>query len=174
MSNIRKSLVVVPALLFVLACQAISNPIQQVQDTAGTVAAIATQGGQIITQVSGLTTNIPPIETILPNASALPNIPDDIFNPQSQPLPEWNGIPVMPQASAGDESDGMYVYRIAATSEDIQDYYKTKLPDLGWESSFSMPMAGTAIMIYTKGNQVLSITVMPTDGTDLIVMITLE
>jgi hypothetical protein len=174
MSNLHKSLIAIPTFLFILACQAISSPIQQVQDTAGTAAALATQGGLIITQVSGFATYVVPIETILPDPSALPNIPSDIFDPQSTPLPEWNGIPVMPQASAGDESDGIYVYKIAVTSQEIQDFYNAKLSDLGWESSFSLPMVGTTIMMYSKENQVLSITIMPTDGSDLIVMITLE
>ena len=37
-----------------------------------------------------------------------------------------------------------------------------------------MPLAGTAILLYTKGNQVLSITIMPSEGSDATVMITLQ
>ncbi len=171
---LRKSLIAISALLFILACQAIGNPIQQAQNMAGTASVLGTEIVEQVTQVSEYAPNIPPMETTLPIPSAFPNIPENIFEPQSPPLSEWNGIPVMEQASAGDESDGMYVYRIAATSEEVQDFYKTKLPDLGWESSFSIPMAGTALMIYTRDNQVLSITILPTEGSDLIVMITLE
>ena len=94
MNNLPKTLIVVPAILFILACQVISRPIQQVEDTAGTAAAFATQGGQIITQVSGLTTNIAPIETMIP--SDLPETAEDFLNPQSSPLSEWKEIPIMP------------------------------------------------------------------------------
>ena len=80
----------------------------------------------------------------------------------------------MPQAIVGDESDGYYVYRIASTSEEIQDFYKTKLPELGWESSFSLPLAGTAILVYTRDEQVVTITIMPTDTSDMLVMIAME
>ena len=174
MTNYRKILIVIPVILFMLACQVISRPIQQVEETAGTAAAIATQAGQLVTKVSELVTDFPPIETILPDPSALPDIPGNIDEPKSPPLSEWNSIPVMPQASAGDESDGMYVYKITSTLEEIQDFYKAKLPDLGWESSFSMPIAGTAILLYTKGEQVLSITIMPAEDGDTLVMITLQ
>lgn len=172
MNNFRKTLIVIPAILFILACQVINRPIQQLEDTAGTAAAFATQGGQIVTQVSGLTTHIAPIETMIP--SDLPGIAEDFLNPQSPPLSEWKEIPIMPQAIAGDESDGYYVYRIASTSDEIQDFYKTKLTELGWESSFSLPMAGTAILVYTKDEQVITITIMPTDTSDMLVMIAME
>ncbi len=174
MKNIRKSLIVIPALLFILACQAVTSPIGQVQDTAGTAVALATQAGEVVTQMAGLATNVAPLETMLPNPSAMPDIPGDMFNPQSSPLSEWNGIPVMPQASAGEESDGMYVFKITATSQEIQDYYNAQLPTLGWETSFSMPMAGTAILIFTKGNQVLSVTIMPAENNEVIVMLTMQ
>jgi hypothetical protein len=167
MPNLRKSIIAIPILLFILACQAISSPVQQVQE-------IATQAGELVTQASGLSTEISPFETSIPDGSAIPNIPGNIFDPQSPPLSEWKGIPVMPQASAGEESEGMYIYKIAAALQEIQDYYSAQLLSLGWESSFSMPLEGTAILLYTKGNQVLSITIMPTEGSDTIVMINLQ
>lgn len=174
MTNFRKFLIVIPVFLFILACQAIGRPIQQAEETAGTAAAFATQAGQVVTQVSELATDLPPIETILPNPSALPNIPDNILEPESPPLSEWNSIPIMAQASAGDEFDGMYVYKITSTLQEIQDFYNANLPDLGWESPFSMPIAETAILLYTKGEQVLSITIMPSEDGDTLVMITLQ
>lgn len=173
MVKLRRYLIVIPLLIFIMACQLISSPVQQVQDVAGTAAAIATQGGMLGTQISGFTTSIPPIASVIPIPSGLPEVAEDMFNPKSPPLSEWNGIPVMPQASAGDETEGVYVYRITATSEEIQDYYKTKMADLGWESSFSLPVAGTAMLIYTKGEQVLTVTIMPSEGGDMLVMLTL-
>lgn len=174
MKTLRKTLIVIPMLVFILACQAVTRPIEQVQDTAGTAAAYATQAGEVVTQVSGLATEFAPFETLMPDPSAMPEFPGNTFDPQSPPLAEWNGIPVMPQASAGDESQGMYVFKIDATSQEIQDYYNAQLPDLGWETTFSLPMEGTAILLYNKGSQVLSITIMPADGEETIVMITMQ
>jgi hypothetical protein len=167
MSNLRRSLIVIPALLFILACQAITRPVQQVQDTAGTAAAFATQA-------SGFVTNVVPVETFFPDPSSIPNSLDNPFDPQSAPLSEWKGIPVMPAAVAGDESSGVYIYKIAAATQEIKDFYKAQMSSLGWEESFSMPLEGTAILLYTKGDQVLSITIMSTEGSDTTVMITLQ
>ena len=169
MKTLRKTLIVIPMLVFILACQAVTRPIEQVQDTAGTAAAYATQAGEVVTQVSGLATEFAPFETLVPNIPG-----GNPLDPQSPPLSEWNGIPVMPQASAGEESDGMYVFKIAATSQEIQDFYNAKLADLGWETTVSLPMEGTAILLYTKDNQVLSITIMPAESEGTIVMITVQ
>lgn len=175
MKTLRKTLIIIPMLVFILACQALTRPLEQVKDTTGTAAAYATQAGEVVTQVSGLATEFAPIETLMPNPSAMPEFPSgNPLDPQSPPLSEWNGIPVMPQASAGDESQGMYVYKIAATSQEVQDFYNAKLADLGWETTVSLPMEGTAILLYSKGNQVLSITIMPSEGEETIVMITLQ
>lgn len=169
MKTLRKTLIVIPVLLFILACQAVTRPVEQVQDTAETAAAFATQAGEMVTQVSGLATDVAPMQTIMP---VLPS--GNPLDPQSAPLSEWKGIPVMPQASAGDESEGMYIYKVAATLDEIQEFYDTKLPDLGWEESFSLPIEGTAILLYTQGSQVLSITILSEEGGEMLVMITLQ
>jgi hypothetical protein len=174
MKTLRKTLIVIPMLVFILACQALTRPLEQVKDTTGTAAAYATQAGEVVTQVSGLATEIAPFETLMPDPSAMPEIPGNIFDPQSPPLSEWNGIPIMPQASAGEESEGMYVFKIAATSQEIQDFYNAQLPNLGWETTVSLPMEGTAILLYSKGSQMLSVTIMPAESKETIVMITLQ
>ena len=159
MSMLRKSLIVIPVLVFILACQAVARPVQQVQETAGTAAAFATQAGDLVTQVA-------------PIQSAIPDVPGDVFNPQSPPLSEWKGIPVMPQAIAGQESDGMYVYKIAVSAQDVKDFYTAQLLSLGWEEAFSMPVQGSSIQVFTKQNQTLTVSVILTDGGDVIVMLT--
>lgn len=174
MKTVRKTLVVLPILLFILACQAVTRPIDQAKGAAGTAAAIATQAGEFVTQASGLATNVAPFETLMPNPSAMPELPNNLFDPKSPPLSEWKGIPIMPSASAGDESDGMYVFRVAATSQEIQDYYNAQLKGLGWDMVFSFPMGDTAVLTYSKGDQVASVTIMPSEGEDMIVMITLQ
>ena len=174
MSNLRKSLIVIPALLFILACQAVTRPVQQAQDAAGTAAAFATQAGEIVTQVSGLATEAAPFETFMPDGSAVPEIPGNIFDPQSPPLSEWQGIPVMPQALAGEETDDMYVYKVAVTVTEVDEFYAAQLPSLGWEKIFSMPATeGMTILLYGKDGQSLSVTVTTQEGF-VLVMLTLS
>ncbi|MBV6467902.1 MAG: hypothetical protein PGMFKBFP_03275 [Anaerolineales bacterium] len=174
MKNLRKLLVTIPVLVFILACQAVTRPFDQAKNTASTAAAFATQAGSFVTQASGFATEIAPFETLMPNPSAMPELPSgNPLDPKSPPLSEWKGIPIMPQASAGEELEGMYTFKVAADSKEIQDFYDKQLTDLGWESSFSMPVAGTSMFLFTKGDQVLTITVMPSDAGGAIVMLTL-
>jgi hypothetical protein len=171
MSNIRRLLVAIPILVFILACQLVSKPVQEVKDAAGTAAAVATQAGEIVTQASGLGTEVASFETLIPNLTDIPG--GDVFDPKSPPLAEWNGIPILPQAIAGDETEGLYVYKVAVTSKEVEDFYAAQLPSLGWTNDFSMPgMEGVAILMYSKGDQTLSITVTTLEGY-VLVMITL-
>jgi hypothetical protein len=174
MFNLRKSLIIIPVLLFILACQAVTSPLQKVEDTAGTAAAFATQAGELGTQVSGLATDVAPLETILPDGSAIPDITGNPFDPQSPPLAEWKGIPVMPQAIVGEESGGVYVYKVTVTATEVEDYYAAQLSSLGWKTEFSIPAtSGIAIFMYSKDSQILSISV--TDQQDfLLIMIMLQ
>jgi hypothetical protein len=173
MKNIRKFLILIPVLLFVLACQAVMRPLEQVQDVGATAASIATQAEEFATQALELATEMAPIETLIP--SAIPGLPDgNPLDPQSPPLKEWKGVPIMPQASAGEESSDMYIYKVAVTLKEVEEYYAAQLPSLGWKSEFSIPgTSGMAILMYSKDSQVLSITI--TDQQDfLLVMVTVQ
>ena len=108
------------------------------------------------------------------NPSLVPDLPSgNPLDPQSPPLTEWKGIPIMLSASAGDEVDTIYSFKVDATSAEIEAFYKKNLEDLGWENGFSMPMDVTAILLFTKGNQTLTITIMPSESGGMIVMLTL-
>ena len=166
MSNKRKMLIVIPILAFILACQTLTRPVQEVKDVAGTAAAIATQAQDFVTQASGFATEIPSLGTDIPLGN--------VFDPKSPPLSEWKSIPVMPQAVAGEESQGLYVYKVTMTAKDVEDFYAAQLPSLGWTSEFSMPAAGEiAILMYSKDSQTLSITV-TTQTDSVLVMLTLS
>lgn len=68
--------------------------------------------------------------------SPSPTLPfDDHLRPVGVPLLEWKGIPVMPQAIAGQEYlDGSYSYTVNASMEDVQDFYIQELAPQGWQS----------------------------------------
>lgn len=136
----------------VLACGVISNPLSGAKNFASTAEAMA---------------------------SAIPSgIPDvsQYVNPQGAPVSEWNGIPIMTQATAGQEfSKSTYSYRASGvTAQDVQVFYNDKLKAAGWGSPFSAQGGSTGgLMLFTKESQVLSITITPSDQ-DLIVLLVLQ
>jgi hypothetical protein len=52
--------------------------------------------------------------------------------PEGQPASEWNGIPIMPEAIAGEGDEESYVFTIKATPQQVQEYYQLELGKLGW------------------------------------------
>jgi len=171
MSRLSKFLLLIALLIFVLACNFVTQPIDDVQNLAGTAESIA----------SAL-----PIETLQALPSALPietiqaGIPTDFpdleefnyFNPQGEPLDMWNEIPIMPGATVGQEfNDGTYSFKVNASVEDAVAYYKTELVDLGWSSTFDLPVEGDAgIMLYSKDDNLLTLTFTFVDGETTVIL----
>ncbi len=136
----------------VLACGLISNPLSGAQNLASTAESMASA--------------IP---------SGLPDV-SQYLNPQGTPVSAWNGIPVMTQATAGQEfSKSTYSYRVSGVAaQDVQTFYNDKLKAAGWGSPFSAQGGSTGgLMLFTKESQVLSITITPSDK-DLIVLLVLQ
>lgn len=154
MSKFAKIVLMSMLLVTGLACGLITSPISQVQNLASTAEALATA--------------IP---------SGVPNIPDvtGYLNPTGTPVSNWKGIPVMPQATVGQEFNAnTYSYKIGATGQaDVQTFYEDQMKSLGWSSQFSA-MAGTSggFMVFTKDSSVLTITVAKSDQDNLVLLIT--
>ncbi len=169
MSRISRYVVLSAAVMVGLACSLISAPVSQVQNFASTAEALATT---IPSTAEALATAIP---------SGVPNIPDipDVsgyLNPTGAPATEWNGIPIMPQATAGQEfSSSTYSYKIPLMAQsEIETYYDAQLKDLGWTSEFSAATgAQGGLLLFSKDSQVLTITVAKSDQ-DLVVLLLLE
>ena len=152
MSRIHGYLLLSILIVTALACGVITNPIAGAKDLAATAQALASA--------------IP---------SGLPDV-GKYLNPQGTPVSEWNGIPVMTQATAGEEfSKNTYSYRVTGVQEsDVQTFYADKLKAAGWTSPFSA-QGGSAggIMLFTKESSVLSITITKSDQ-DLVVLLSLQ
>ena len=134
----------------VLACGIISNPLSGAQNIASTAQALA----------SALPTGLPDVSKYM--------------NPQGTPVADWNGIPVMPQASAGQEfSKSTYSYRVSGVDEAaIQSYYNDKLKAAGWSSPFSAQGGGSGgLMFFTKDSQVLTITIAKSDQDQVVLLV---
>jgi len=175
MSRVSKILMVSVVVLFVLACNFVTQPVKDVQNLAGTAQAI---GSAIPIETLQALPSALPMETLqaLPSAAptieALATVLGDITNPQGTPVQEWKGIPIMPQATVGQEftenNTNVYSFKANATAKDVQDFYKEKLTPLGWNQPLDLPV-GTegGIMTFQKDNSTLIITISFSEGSVL-------
>jgi hypothetical protein len=164
MTRLTKFLSLTILVLFILAC---TQPIQDVQNLAGTAESFAT--ALPVETLKAVASQIP-VSTLQALPSAIPDI--KLFNPEGTPVSEWNGIPIMPQATAGEEfkDSSTYSFKVNATVKEAQDYYNTELTKLGWSSSFSMPGNDTvAVQVYQKDNDLLTVTI--TNMNDSVVVV---
>ncbi len=133
-----------------------------------------------LSQAQGLASTAEAIASSIPSAlpSGMPNIPDitKYMNPSGTPATEWNGIPIMTQATAGQQFDtSSYSYKASGIKgTDVQSFYDSKLTAAGWSSSFNA-FGGDAggILIYSKGSNTLTITVAQS-GSDYIVVLLMQ
>ncbi len=134
-----------------LACGLGTGTVPGVQDLASTAEAVAS--------------SIP---------SAMPNIPDvtGFLNPTGAPVKDWNGIPVMQQATAGQEFDkNTYSFKAGTiAAADVESFYNTQLKGLGWTASFSGAAGSEAVMAFTKGSSVLTIVVTKSDKDTVVLL----
>jgi len=168
MSRMSRILLLLFLVVFVLACNFVTRPIDQAQEAVETVQSIATAM---------------PIETLQALPSAMPDMPNiemptgmpdfgDVTNPQDEPLTDWNGIPVFPSATSGGESSGMYSYKADATVTEVVDYYKAEMTKLGWNEFFVMPDTGSgALLTYEKDGKTATITITTTGEGEVLVFL---
>jgi hypothetical protein len=80
------------------------------------------------------------------------------FSSTNKPLAEWNGIPIMPKAIAGLQTNNdMYTFKVPVDSGTIESYYADKLKSLGWNLADSRWQG----MKFTKNKNVLLVTLAP-------------
>jgi len=158
MHRIHITIFIMVPILTSLACGLITNPINDAKSIASTAEAVATSM---------------PIQTLEALPSAMPDV-GQYLNPTGAPVSQWNDIPVMPQATAGQEfNKNTYSFKASGVTEaDVQTFYNDKLKALGWTSPFSA-QGGTqgGIMLFTKDSNVLSITVTTVDQNIVVLLI---
>jgi hypothetical protein len=136
----------------------------------------------IQTLIQDLLTAIP-VETLRPDPLSIPTLealasalPDfgKVLSPQGTPSAIWKEIPIMQQATAGQEFySSIYSFKAAATAGEAHDFYDTQLPGLGWGFLYSVPVeADETIMVFRKEGKPLTITILSAaDG--IVVILTL-
>jgi hypothetical protein len=124
--------------------------------------------------ISGCQAGVPPLtDTAAPTLSLTETakLVSDLV-PTGQPLNEWNGIPIMTGALAGDEKDEMYRFTILASREEIQSFYERQLSQRGWELTATKPgNAGAILMIFSTDQDTVSIYILPNRDTLLVMII---
>jgi hypothetical protein len=104
------------------------------------------------------------VPTLMPTETPLP--PTETPAAASQ----WNGIPIMPDASAGDGDEESYVFTIQATPQQIQEYYELELGKLGWQLSAREAGDASLILTFTKDVSALTVSVI-TKGDEALVLL---
>ncbi len=105
---------------------------------------------------------------VIPTAAPEPtgtSKPAGLPTPQGEPLAEWQGVPVMPEAAAGEDGGTGYTFTVQSSAEEVQAFYEEQLAKLGWNllAVGQGEETGFLMLIFTKGSATLSVTVMPPD-----------
>jgi hypothetical protein len=179
MSRLSKVLLVFVVVVFALACNMVTEPIRDAQDLAQTAQALGT--AIPVETLQALASAIP-AETLQALPSAIPtlqalasSIPDfgSMLDPQGIPVKEWRGIPIKPQATAGQEfpENNTYSFKAQVTSQEVQDFYTQQLTALGWTQSFpGIVQAEGGILVFQKEESGLTVTITVTEGTAVIIL----
>jgi len=170
MSRLSRFLLLSGLGVFALACNFVMQPVRDAQEAVSTVQSVASS--MPLETLQAIATSIP--------ASTLEAIPTalsdfgNMFNPQGEPVAEWNGIPIMSQATAGQEHDAYnYSFKFTGTSQEAQNFYESEMETLGWASLMSVPSGENgALLSFQKDNKSLTITIVTTDN-DTVVILTL-
>ena len=170
MSRIFRFTLLSILVLFTFACGLISNSLNQAKGLASTAEAIATAHPGSLSTLEALPSSMP-LSTLEALPSSMPEV-GQYLNPTGKPVSNWNDIPIMTQATAGQEfNKNTYSFKAMASGSDVQTFYADQLKTLGWSSSFSAQGGGQGgVMLFTKGTSILSITI-TSSGKDVVVLL---
>jgi hypothetical protein len=181
MSRSLKVLLIPVVVLFVLACNFVTQPVRDAQNLAETAQSVITSIPiQTLEALPSAIPSVIPMETLEALPSAMPTFEaiatqfGNVLDPQGPPAQEWKGIPIMPQATAGQEftqnDSKIYSFKAGITAKDVQDFYKEKLTPLGWSQTSFPSGTDTGITIFSKENNTLVITVIPSDNAVVVLL----
>jgi hypothetical protein len=115
-----------------------------------------------------------PTQTLTPKPSKTPALESILPMPAGLPAAEWQGLPIMPGAIAGENDGSSYVFTIEASSDDIIGHYGSELSKLGWNllATGQTPSGkGTAMLIFMQNSAMVTVSVIPLSDGLMYVMI---
>ena len=121
------------------------------------------------TETSVPTSTSTPKQTLTPTETSIPPTetpPPFVFpTPSGKPLTEWNGIPVMSGAIAGEATNYGYAFIVNASLEEAQGYYEEEMVKLGWNMmASSQDSMGTTGLLFQKESETASVNITPQPG----------
>src|SRR5690349_10333768 len=184
MSRLSKFLSIIVLIVFLLACNFVTQPLNDAQNLAQTAQALGTAIpietlqalpsaiASVVSQetLQALPSAMPTLEAL---ASSLPDF-GNMFDPQGAPVQEWRGIPILPQAIAGQEfsENNTYSFKANVTAKEVQDFYNEKLASLGWSQPFSLPIESEGgLMVFRKDQDSLAVTITPSEGSVVVLLV---
>jgi hypothetical protein len=176
MSRLSKVLALTVAIVFLLACNFVTEPLRDAQNVAATVQSVTTLIP--IETLQALPSAIPAgtleaLPSAMPTLEALATDFGNYFDPQGTPLQEWRDVPIMPQATAGQEFNdtATYSFKATATVKEVQDYYKTEMTTRGWSQPFDFPLEDTGgLMVFDKDDTTLTVTITSAEGSVVVLL----
>lgn len=142
----------------------------------------------LLTGCSSATIPSPPFESPMPSATSpatatatptamttstpsLTLTPSGVsLEPRGTPLKEWNGLPVMPSALAGEAGEDFYAFTTKASLEDIAAYYLNVMILRGWSFlGANQDEQIVLLLVFGQEEQVVSVAIF--DVTPYLVML---
>jgi hypothetical protein len=99
------------------------------------------------------------------------------YNPVGTPLDSWHGVPIMPQATAGQEfKPDLYSYKVTANLAEAGQYYTAKAASIGLPPFHATGFGGTGSLAshnitFLTQNFLLDIVSLDNDPQHVIVII---
>ncbi len=95
--------------------------------------------------------------------------------PAGTPAATWEGFPIMPEALAGEDHGSFYTFTIAASPQEVQDFYESALSQQGLSllAQGNSPN-GSVLLIFSGDAGSLSISIIPQPHNILYVMLVKE
>jgi len=81
--------------------------------------------------------------------------------PLGEPAAEWQGIPIMPGAISGGETNDGYEFTTQATIEEIAQFYEAAIPELGYSLTASGEEAGVIFLLVEMGSAQAIVGILP-------------
>ena len=121
-----------------------------------------------------------PTPGVIPTLTPVPTRTVTIASTMTLPPPsetpragsEWNGIPIMPGALAGDGDDESYVYTIQSMPQTVQEYYQLELGKRNWQLLSEEGDDSSSTLFYMNNDaETLTITLFAKDDEVLVLLV---
>jgi hypothetical protein len=93
--------------------------------------------------------------------------------PVGTPAADWNGIPIMPGALAGEGDELGYTFTTQSNAVEIQGFYESKLATQGYEllAVGEGNANESVLLIFTKGEAIISLSIFHHEDLNVVLIV---